>query len=478
MRHQDRTDLVSGWLRLRHRDRRWDRAHLPDPRLPAGTDRVPQIRHIVLLMMENHSFDNYLGTLGRGDGLPHPAPTNPDAAGHPVVAHRMRTATQAVGAPSQSWAASHIQYAGGANTGFVRAVERLPGNPDPALAMGYWTADDLPFYHSLASTFPLADRWFCSCLGPTFPNRRFLMAATANGLIDDEMASVIDYPKTGTIFDLLNRHAITWANYHHVPPLRLYGKRAGGIASLGLARRLLLIGRHLLPGVVGQVRGDIQCTANLYPLGLARTVRHLWHIDRFFADAARGTLPSVSFVDPDFRHCSEENPQDIRRGESFAASVINAVMCGPGWPHTLLVWFYDEHGGYFDHVPPPAAVTPDDVSTHSLLDSGAPLRWLIEHSSFGRRIEREDGTGGAYDRLGFRVPAVVVSPYARPNHVSSTPYDHTSALKLIEDKWNLPPLTRRDAAATAPWDMLDLDGPPAFLRPPTLEAPALSRCPS
>ncbi|MGH9086657.1 MAG: alkaline phosphatase family protein [Acidimicrobiales bacterium] len=474
MERQNRIDRLSGRFRLRHRDRERDHEQLAEPGLAPGTDRVPEIRHVVLLMMENHSFDNYLGTLGRGDGLQHPLPTNPDSNGQLLRAHRMTTTRQAEGAPSQSWKASHIQYGEGVNGGFAQAVERLPGQHDPALAMGYWTADDLPFYHSLASTFPLADRWFCSCLGPTFPNRRFLVAATANGLIDDEMASVIDYPRSGTIFDLLNRHGISWANYHHVPHPHLYGKRAGGVGSLHVARRAQLLRRHLLPGVVKQVRGEIQCTANMYPLGLTRTVKHLRRIEQFFTDAAEGTLPAVSVVDPDFSRCSEENPQDIQRGEAFAAAVIDAVLHGKGWPHSLLIWLYDEHGGYYDHVPPPPAVEPDDVRPHSLLDGGAPIRWLLEHSGLGRSIVRRDDTSGAYDRLGFRVPAVVVSPYAKPDYVSSTVYDHTSALKLVEEKWNLPPLTRRDAAAVAPWDMIDLDAPPRYLDPPELEPPRRS----
>jgi phospholipase C len=430
---------------------------------------------VVLLMMENHSFDNYLGALGRGDGLPEPLPTNNDSHGREVRPHRLAQTSQPEGVPSQSWEASHVQYGDGANDGFVQAVEKQSPGADATAAMGYWTDEDLPFYASLARTFPLADRWFASCLGPTFPNRRFLMAATANGLIDDEIASVIDYPRTRTIFDLLNRHGISWANYHHVTQNRLYSRRIGGGGGLHLNRRGRLMARHLFPRLAGRVRGEIQCTANLYAMGLFRTMAHLRGIDRFFSDAEAGTLPAVSIVDPDFQLCSEENPQDIQTGEGFAAAVINAVMRGKGWPSTLLIWFYDEHGGYYDHVPPPPAVEPDDVLPHGLTERGSALGWLATHSGFSRWRQRaapeETAPHGRYDRLGFRVPAVVVSPYAKPGFVSSTTYDHTSALKLIEQKWNLPPLTRRDAAATAPWDMIDLGRSPAFLDPPELAPP-------
>ena len=103
---------------------------------------------------------------------------------------------------------------------------------------------------------------------------------------------------------------------------------------------------------------------------------------------------------------------------------------------------------------PRAAVEPDDVPPHSLVDGRGAWPWLARHLHLFPALRRQDDASGRYDRFGFRVPAVVVSPYARPGHVSSTVYDHTSALRLIEEKWNLPPLTRRDAAAGSPWEML------------------------
>ncbi|MBV9163530.1 MAG: hypothetical protein JO281_18715 [Pseudonocardiales bacterium] len=468
-----RLDRMSGRWRLRHRDATRDQTMLPDPSLPPGTDRIPQIRHIVVLMMENHSFDNYLGTLGRGDGLPDPPPVNRRRDGTPVPAHHFPTTMQREHVPSQSWRSSHLQFDQGRNDGFVTSIQDIAADADATVGMGYWNAEDLPFYTGLARTFPLADRWFCSCLGPTFPNRRFLIAATAHGLIDDAIASIIDYPRSGTIFDLLNRHGIGWINYHHVPALRLLGPRLAGTAGLRSARAVMLLLRRLLPGIERSIRGELQCTANLYPLGLARTIGHLRHIERFFHHAAAGTLPPVSIVDPDFEGYSEENPQDIRLGEGFAAAVINAVMHGPGWPHTLLIWLYDEHGGYYDHVPPPPAAEPDDVLPHSLADSTGPLRWLIKHSGLWPRLRWLDSSEGRYDRYGFRVPAVIVCPYAKRDYVSSTPFDHTSALKLIEEKWNLPPLTHRDASALAPWDLINLSTPPPFLDPPTLPPPTI-----
>ena len=176
-------------------------------------------------------------------------------------------------------------------------------------------------------------------------------------------------------------------------------------------------------------------------------------------------------MDPDFTTYSEENPQDIGLGESFAAAVINAVLHGPAWESTLLLRIYDEHGGYYDHVPPPEAVPPDDVPARNRQLSSIPswLRPLFR--PYTTDLENKDSGPATYDRYGFRVPAVIVSPYARPGFVLSEVLDHTSVLKLIEEKWNLPPLTRRDAAATSPLAALDLDAEPAFLKPPDLPAP-------
>ncbi len=452
----------------------------PRPDLPAGTDQLPQIRHIVVLMMENHSYDNYLGMLaGRGDGFSLGADGEPTAAtpGHDgalVRAHHLPSCEQVAHIPSQSWHACHQQWHGGRCDGFVRSVPAAAGDR-AHLAMGYWTEADLPFYYGLAKTFPLADRWFSSCLGPTFPNRRFLIAGTAHGLTDDLPFDLADYPPAGTVFDLLGRHGISWANYHNVDRYHVILRRVLGGGGLSALRRLVSLGSWY-PPLVQAVRGNKSFTADLYPLGLARCLHHLHSTERFFADAATGRLPAVSIVDPDYDAYSEENPQDIRLGESFAAEVINRVMHGPGWPHTLLIWLYDEHGGYYDHVPPPPAPRPDDVDGRVL--RGLPGWLAVVLRPFLRaaleRAETADAGPHRYDTYGFRVPAVIVSPYARPGFVTSQVYDHTSVLKLIERKWNLPPLTRRDAAAQAPLDALDLDGAPAFLTPPDLPAPALA----
>jgi phospholipase C len=468
-------------LRGRERRTRHNRpGDQPDPSRPVGTDMLPEIKHIVVLMMENHSFDNYLGTLGKGEGFPlgddgTPDAENPDSAGTMIRAHHATSAIQQEGVPCQSWSATHAQWAGGKLNGFVTSAEQASPEGDKTAAMSYWTAKDLPFYHGLARTFPLADRWFSSCLGPTFPNRRFLLAGTANGLMDDLPVNLLDRPRAGTIMDMLTRHKISWVNYRPASGDESEFRRFMEYRRRRTRHHLTSLGRSLRnPGYVFQ--RDLQFTAAIYPLGMTGYMAHVRSTEQFFADADSGDLPSFCIVDPDFRSFSEESPQDIRKGESFAAEVINRVMHGPGWADTLLIWVYDEHGGYYDHVAPPAAVPPDDVPGRSRVAHPSPLRNLLKvlSPSYVRHAEQLVEGRNAYDTYGFRVPAVIVSPYARPDCVLSDVFDHTSVLKLVEEKWNLPALTRRDAAATAPLGALDLTAPPSFLTPPELPAPALA----
>ncbi len=380
----------------------------PVPSLPEGTDILEHIDHIIVLMMENHSFDSYFGMLDPSVGfqLENGMPTaqNLDSNGQIVRAFHMPSACQAETEPSQAWNASHTAYANGKNDGFV-----LGSGP---VAMGYWTGDDIPFYYGLARTFPLASRWFCSTLCQTYPNRRFLMAGTAAGIISTDVDALsAPAPPNGNIFERLDAHRISWKNYH----------------------------------------SDVPSVAILLEYALAHD-KNIVPISQFFTDAASGNLPSFCIVDPTFNGGSEENPDDIRIGEQFCSQIINAAMAGPGWKKTLLVWLYDEHGGYYDHIPPPSAVAPDDIPP-DLAAGDLP---------------------GGYNRYGFRVPAVIVSPYAKRGYVSSVVRDHTAILKLVERKWTLASLTRRDAAADDLLDCLDLENPPAFLEPPKLPAPALA----
>jgi phospholipase C len=388
----------------------------PDPARPEGANLIPQIEHVVVVMQENHSYDSYFGMLGHGDGFTldrhgQPTATNRDAQGNRVRAFHMANTCQSH-ALSQNWNSTHIQWANGAMNGFVRS-------PSGPAAMGYWDGVDLPFYYGLAKTFPLCDRWFASCFGQTLPNRRFLLCGSALGTVNTILGQAdVPQPRNGTIVEALNRNGISWRDYYTTLP------------SLALFPDVFNANRDRCP-----------------------------KIDQFFTDAAAGNLPSVCFVESNSETQTEEDPQDISLGEAFTARVVNAVMNGPNWPKTILIFCYDEHGGYYDHVPPPSAVRPDDIAPNLTVHPEDHLDGL------------PGNVPGDYAHYGFRVPAVIVSPYARKNHTSHVVHDHTSILSLIEHKWNLPALSNRDGAADNLLDSLDLAASPPFLKPPKLSAP-------
>jgi phospholipase C len=385
----------------------------PHPDLPAGTDLLPGVDHIVVLMLENHSFDNLFGMLGRGDGFDldrhgRPTATNPYPDGRIQHAFHMPTTCQLHARPSQEWTASHNSYHNGANDGFVStpispATTEIVGG----VAMGYWTGDDLPFTYSLARAFPIADRWFSSLLGQTHANRRYLIAGTSVGMTQtvnpttpQGMAALTSpVPAAGTIFNQLDLHGIGWANYAALIP---FG-----------------------------------ATPLLYPVNNQTTeTAHQKPFAQFFTDAAAGTLPAFSLLDPDYSTQSQENPENIVVGEAMLAQVVAALGASPQWPRTLFVLTYDEHGGYYDHVPPPPALPPDAI---------------------GPSVFPGESTYDGFARYGFRVPTVVVSPFAKRHHVSHRVYDHTSIIAMLARKWNLPALTFRDANAHDLTDFLDLD---------------------
>jgi phospholipase C len=405
----------------------------PDPSQPAGADQMPWVSSIVILMMENHSYDNILGMLGRqrgqrarGDGFRldrqgRPTATNPYPDGRLQHAFPMPNPCQLSGRPSQEWRDSHTQYAGGRMNGFVIS------NSGP-VAMGYWTGADLPFTYSLASTFPLADRWFSSCLGQTDPNRRYLLAATSAGMTDDigtgpgggEADILLAQPAGGTIFNQLDAHGIAWTNY---------------VASYPLGASPLL-----------------------YPVndGASEQLGHK-AFSQFFTDAAAGQLPSISLLDENYSTQSQEDPQNIVPGEALLAQVVEALFRSPQWRETMLIITYDEHGGYYDHVPPPVALAPDSIP---------PI------------VQPGESPYDGFERYGMRVPGLVISPYSKPGYVSHQVYDHTSILATIERKWNLPALTYRDANANDLLGCIDMDAVtarrPHFATLPPLSPPRSS----
>jgi len=291
--------------------------------------------------------------------------------------------------------------------------------------MGYWQREDLPLTYDLATKFPIGDRWFCSALAQTDPQRRFLIAATSSGMTDDIGTSIgnivpdalLGTPPNGTIFERLSNAHVSWIDYN---------------ASFPTGATM-----ELYPSADGQYS-----ETNAKPIA------------QFFSDAKAGTLPGFSLLDPNYGTQSQEDPQNIVVGEAFLAQVIDALRNSPAWLKTIFILTYDEHGGYYDHVPPPPALAPDSIP---------PV------------VQPGESTYDGFARYGFRVPSVVIGPYAKRDYVSHVLYDHTSILAMVERKWNLAAMTYRDANANDLSDFLDLDamasGQPTFPELPELAAP-------
>jgi len=389
---------------------------LPADTLPAGTRHGSQIPvdTIVVLMQENRSFDHYFGQLHyqgkrRSEGEPRNA-SNPDPLGGAPISAFHQTRYCEVADLDHSWSGTHREWNNGAMGGFT-AANVDPNDPNGSRTMGYYDRSAFPFYYALYKKFATGDRYFCSALTQTFPNRFYLLAATSFGHIrNDFPTSPTDFaPAGGTIFERLDQAGVTWKIYY---------------SQLAFAN------------LFAYVRNTRQ--VNVVPINL------------YFTDAQNGTLPQVSFVDPIFLGAKnvendEHPPANVQVGQEFASRVVKAVLTSPQWSRSAVLVTYDEHGGYYDHVPPPLACQPDGIPP-ALNMTDVP---------------------GDFDRLGIRVPVVAVSPYARRHFDSHKAYDHTSILRFIETRFDLGALTKRDANADPMLDLFDFRRP-RFRRAPRL----------
>jgi phospholipase C len=333
------------------------------------------IEHIVVVMMENRSFDHLLGWLPGGNGT-QAGLSYVDKRGEAHPTFRLSTF---VGCshpdPDHSYAGGRSEYDDGKMDGWLQT------SSNDTFSIGYYEEADLPFFSALARNFTTLDNYFPSILSSTFPNRVFQHAAQT-----DRLSNTVDLSTLPTIWDTLAVVGISHKYYYsNVPFLALWGPKYLGISAL---------------------------------------------FADFLADAASGNLPAVSFLDPRFTILddglgNDDHPHaDLRAGEAFLGQVYRALTSGPGWPNTLLVVNRDEWGGFYDTVAPPRVIAPNDIDTD-----------LVE----GKAL------------LGCRVPVVLVSPFTQGTNpatprIDSSLYDHTSVLKLIEWRYNLPPLTSRDAS--------------------------------
>lgn len=349
------------------------------------------IKHIVVVMMENRSFDHFLGWLPNADG--HQANLNyKDVAGAARSTHPLAPDWTGCGFsdPDHSYSGGRVEVNQGLMDGFMKTASA------DVYGIGYYQEADNQFLSQFARTFTTCDRYFPSILGPTFPNRIFQLCGQTDRL--DDSISICTYK---TIFDACTRAGVSSRYYY------------GNIPFLAL-----------------------------FPID---ALLHARPFSTFISDCQNGSLPAVSFVDPSltllFNTGNDNHPEsDIRNGDAFVAQVYNAVATSPEWGSTVLVMNYDEWGGFFDHVPPPRALAPNNTDP-DLVDGKA--------------------------LLGCRCPCVIASPWtvgipSNPT-VNHTVFDHTSVLKMIESVFNVKPLAARETSNDVGnlLTAIDLSNPPA-----------------
>ncbi len=488
-------------------------------------------RHIIVIMQENHSFDNYFGALGYVPGGPyHNAGSEDrrerdggcgkddhrcvdglscrvDASGNFTCRNANRDDDGSVVfafhdsrrcvSPDldHGWANTHREanfnhpndtLFQGLMDGFVlindktEQIDNGVENPTDDQTMAFYNQNEIPFYYELAQKFAVNDRYFASVLGPTFPNRSYGLAATSFGHLTTSDSfpppgSGGYKPITGTIFDLMESHNVTWGEYFQDVP-------AGG--SFRSFPAPLDPHFHPLPVFLAQLAGN----------------------------PALPPLPQVSFVDPNLgvlgraNENDEHPPTDIQRGQAFVSTVVNAVRNSPFWKDSIILLTYDEHGGFYDHVVPPRArqghaPNPDGINPGQCADlSNPPLSLqpgkgaecstnLLSATDTTTKDAADlcpefaaNPTGpfpaacANFDQYGVRVPFVAISPFSKPSYVSHTVGDHTSILALIEtvfmtptipaedddDEMDHPHLTKRDQHASPLFDMFDFDRAPSL----------------
>jgi phospholipase C len=341
-----------------------------------------KVDHIVVLMMENRSFDHMLGFLtleqGRTD-LEGPTPGLANEQGGRSFPIHPASGTTLVKAQDPSHGSHSVaeQIAGGAMSGFASNYWATRPQPpftgdSPGLVMAYHTQEQLPVYAYVAERFCVCDHWFCSVPGETMPNRCYAVAGTSGGKIDAlRPPQPYNLPSFCRHLDAVK---VSWRWYSHdyVPMLWLIDPQYG-------------LSGETIPAYFD--RKDL--------------FGHRSFLDR----AAAGDLPAVSWIDPNFvdvtfgpaKSNDDHPPSDLHAGQKLVLELLDAVLQSPAWPKTLVVITYDEHGGFYDHVPPPAAE-----------DDHPALR-----------------------KLGPRVPALVISPWVAERQVATTVFDHTSIIKTI-----------------------------------------------
>jgi len=448
---------------------------------------INQVNHIIFMAQENRGLDHYFGALreywaANGfadqsfDGLPQfnpasgaspvqgPAPTNPgcdpafpypandcteDSNSPMVQSFHMVSACEEN--PSPFWNEAHVDWnlsnpvsSTPTLDGYVfsAAHDARTNNPpfsdtDGLRAMSYYDGTDLPYYYFMASNFATSDRWFSPVMTRTQANRMYMIAATSAGHVYPPPAIGAEPLSNPTIFDLLQSAGISWKIY--VTDLE-YATPPQNDADL------------------------LMFTAG------AKYPNNMVPVSQFLSDLSGGTLPSVAYIQPGFNSGRDEHPGvedtepggNVQTGAVYVSSLINALMQSSYWKDSVFILTYDEFGGFYDHVAPQPAVSPDGIKPIDLEP--------------GDICTQTTGPTCDFVYTGYRVPLIVISPFSKKNYVSHTVADYTAWLKLVETRFGLSSLTKRDAAQMDMTEFFDFNNVPWKTPPTPPQQPSNESC--
>lgn len=457
-----------------------------NPPPAANNPSLNSVNHIIFLAQENRGFEHYFGAMRQYwaangipdqafDGLPQfnpssgtaplqgPVPTNPGCdpsmafpgsdcatnSNSPKISS-FHMASMCIENPSPFWNEAHVDWnlsdplSATANLdGYVwtaahdsRATNPPFSDTNGVRAMAYYTGDDLPYYYSLATKFATSDRWFAPMMTRTQANRMYMVGATSAG-------HVYPIPPGGaginapTIFDKLQAAGVSWKIY--VTDLQ-YQNPPGNDADILM------------------FASGPNYSQNMAP------------VSQFLTDLTNGTLPSVAYIEPGLNSGLDEHPGlddnqpsgNIQAGAHFVATLINGLMQSQYWKDSVFILTYDEFGGFYDHVPPQTTVSPDGIKPSDLQP--------------GDICTTTTGPTCDFVYTGYRVPLLVISPFTKKNYVSHTVADYTAWLKLVETRFNLSSLTKRDAAQMDMTEFFDFANVPWKTPPPASDQPQNGPC--
>jgi phospholipase C len=451
-----------------------------------GNSLQTSVNHIIFMAQENRSFDHYFGAMRQYwldygytdqafDGLPQfpmtspsgNAPSNPgcdpafafpgsdctiDAQSPSIESYHLKT--QCLENPSPSWNESHVDLSFSDPTaapgndpasflnGFVYTAAHDARTIQPPFndvagqrSMGYYDGSDLNYYYFMASHFATSDRWFSPVMTRTPPNRMYLLAGTSQGHAYELKANstLLTAP---IIFQQLQQAGITWKIYVH--------PGANGCSTPTCLYQLSYIQNFTYGQTI-----------------LSQFPQNIVPDSQFISDAQNGTLPQVAMIEPPSEVGLDEHPADydadppccsVQAGANYVSSLVSALMNGPSWKDSIFVFTFDEFGGFYDHVPPQHTVSPDGIPPSDLLA--------------GDVCTSVTGPTCDFVYTGYRVPLIVISPFTKKHYVSHTTADYTAILKLIETRFGLDALTKRDAAQMDMTEFFDFVNPP-WVTPPS-----------